>query len=343
MRLQNKREAQLQAFLKGCDWGNAERGPLAGDASNRKYERLSKSDGSKAVLMDAPPDRGEDVRPFQRIADFLSQNGMSAPEIFAADTQNGFLLLEDLGDDLFARVVANDHQMESQLYGSAIDALIALHDIQPPSDLPTYSASMMAEKAAMAWRWYLRVFSQDYEHSAATFEAKFETILAQIDAKSTVLIQRDYHAENLLWLPEREGIARVGMLDFQDALKGHRSYDLVSLLQDARRDVSPALELEMIDRYLSQSDLERDVFVSDYHLLGLQRNLRILGIFARLSMHFGKASYIDFIPRVWAYVERDLAHSAADDIRDLILHDLPAPSPEHLQRLRDLCGTIPTP
>lgn len=337
------REILIKSFLQGTGWGEASRAPLAGDASSRRYERLTLSDGKAAVLMDAPPDQNDSLRAFIKIARFLTANGMSAPDIYAVDEPNGFLLLEDLGDALFARVLDYDPGLEHRLYTAGVDALVALHRVQPPSDLPVYTAPVLAEKTLITWQWYPGAPDQPYLKKACAFQQRFETILAETGAKSDVLIQRDYHAENLIWLPDRAGLARVGMLDFQDALIGHRAYDLVSLLQDARRDVSTNLETQMIDHYIKETGVEPDAFRASYHLLGLQRNLRIIGIFARLSLHFGKAHYIDFIPRVWGYIERDLSHPSAKDIKDLILRDLPAPSPDHLQRLRDLCGTVPTP
>lgn len=338
----SSRETLISTFLSSAGWSDANRAPLAGDASNRRYERLARPTGEKAVLMDAPPERDEDVRPFIKIAKYLSGLGMSAPQVFASDETNGFLLLEDLGDDLYARVIAADASVEAELYGAAVDALVSLHGVHPPADLAPYSAELMSEKAALAWQWYLRPADKSYGEKADLFERRFETILAQFDQKSDVLIQRDFHAENLIWLPSREGNAKVGMLDFQDALVGHRAYDLASLLQDARRDVAPKLEQQMIDRYLAKTGLDNGAFLAEYHLLGVQRNLRILGVFARLSLHFGKASYVDLIPRVWGYLERDLAHPAAANIREQVLSDLPAPTPDHLQKLRDLCGTVPT-
>lgn len=339
----NTREPLIRAFLETSGWKNATRAALASDASNRRYERLTDDDGQRAVLMDAQPEAGENIQPFLKIARFLRSNGMSAPDIYAVDEANGLLLLEDLGDDLFARVVLADTTQEAPLYGAAVDALLALHDMPPPEGLQKYSVEMLSKFTGITWQWYPGSFEKDWQEKARAFQASFETILAQTDGVTEVLIQRDFHAENLIWLPDRNGIAQVGMLDFQDALIGHRSYDLVSLLQDARRDVPVDLEAQMIDRYLQKSGLSRADFLAAYHLMGLQRNLRILGIFARLCLHFGKAHYVDFIPRVWSYVERDLAHPAAAPIREQVLRDLPAPTPDHLQRLRDLCGTVPTP
>ena len=337
------REILIKAFLQAAGWGEASRAPLAGDASSRRYERLTVSDGKDAVLMDAPLDQNDSLRAFIKIAQFLTAHGMSAPDIYAVDEPNGLLLLEDLGDALFARVMDNDPGLEHQLYTAGVDALIALHKVQPPSDLPVYTAPVLAGKTLITWQWYPGAPDQPYLEKARAFQQNFETILAETGANSDVLIQRDYHAENLIWLPDRAGLAQVGMLDFQDALIGHRAYDLVSLLQDARRDVPIQLEAQMIDHYIAETGAEPETFRASYHLLGLQRNLRIIGIFARLSLHFGKAHYIDFIPRVWGYIERDLSHPSAKNIKDLILHDLTAPSPDHLRRLRDQCGTVPTP
>jgi len=336
------RATLLASFLESSGYSEAERKNLAGDASNRRYERLHLADGSTRVLMDAPPSKGEDIRPFVKIARHLQSLDLSAPQILAEDDKNGFLILEDLGDDLFARVVQADTSLEPQLYRAAVDVLVALHKAPAPVHLSPYSPKVMAEMAAHAWRWYRRGCGLEFEQSAQDFEIKFETILAQNVPDCDVLIQRDYHAENLLWLPERNGPARVGLLDFQDAMSGHRAYDLVSMLQDARRDVSPQIERDMIAYYVGQSGQNADTFDAAYHLLGLQRNLRILGVFARLSMHFNKPHYVDFIPRVWGFIERDLAHPVAAPVRDLIAADIPAPTPEILQSLRDQCGTVPT-
>jgi hypothetical protein len=337
------RETLMLNFLATTRWSEARLESLAGDASNRRYLRLSQGNNETAVLMDAPPEKGEDIRPFIKIAEELHRVGLSAPQLLARDTTHGFLLLEDLGDDLFARVVEHTPEQETQLYEAATDVLLALHAHPVPQDLAIYSPKIMTEMAAMAYRWYLRGLDQPFHEAAAEFEGVFEPLIAALAPNTDVLIQRDYHAENLLWLPDREGITRVGLLDFQDAMCGHRAYDLVSLLQDARRDVQPALEAKMIDRYISTSGQPRNAFEAAYHALGVQRNLRIIGVFARLSMHSGKPHYVDLIPRVWRYLLRDLDHPALSPVRSLILGTLPEPSAQHLQTLKDKCGTIPKP
>jgi len=157
-----------------------------------------------------------------------------------------------------------------------------------------------------------------------------------------VLIQRDFHAENLLWLPNRTGVQRVGLLDFQDARTGHPAYDLVSLLKDARRDVPAKVERAMIARYVQNTNSDPRAFDAAYQLLGVQRNLRILGVFARLSLHFNKPHYVDLIPRTWAHLMQGLSHPALKKLRDQVLKDLPPPTPENLTVLKEKCASIPT-
>lgn len=337
------RAAEIRAFLATTDWRDATCAPLAGDASMRKYLRLgANAAGFGAVVMDADPALGNDVRPFVRITQYLRSIGLSAPQIYAADEERGLLLIEDLGDALYARVVAAQPDLETPLYEAATDTLLHLHRAAPP-ELAPYDSALMTQMAALSFDWYQRG-AQDKVDQAAKDDFA-EAFFALLDTKlspPSVLIQRDYHAENLLWLPGREGIARVGLLDYQDALLGHPAYDLVSLLKDARRDVPEAVEMAMIDRYCAASGLDHGSFRDAYHLLGLQRNLRILGVFARLSMHFGKPSYIDLIPRVWAFVERDLAHPVNAPVAMLLRQSLPAPTPEILQRLKDKCASVPT-
>lgn len=337
-----ERDSQIEAFLQSTEWATANRNNLAGDASNRRYERLVMANGETAVLMDAPPEKGEDITPFVAIAEYLSGIGLAAPSILAQDKTQGFLLLEDLGDAIFARVMEAQPDLEQPLYEAAIDVLIDLHRSPPPANLQPYDPATMSQMAAHAWRWYRRGAGLEFEEKAQAFEAAFIELLGEYAPDTSVLIQRDYHAENLLWLPERKGVARVGLLDFQDAMKGHPAYDLVSLLQDARRDVSEDIELEMIQCYVSQTGKSMEEFDAAYHVLGAQRNLRIVGVFARLSLHFGKPHYVDLIPRVWSYLERDLAHPALSSISNQILTDLPKPTPDLLQRLKDQCATIPT-
>jgi aminoglycoside/choline kinase family phosphotransferase len=289
--------------------------------------------------MDAPPEKGEAVQPFVDIAGFLLSIGLSAPRIYDADTDAGFLLIEDLGDRLFAREIAARPEMEQPLYSAAIDVLTKLHRAAPPP-LNRFDAETTVPLAALAYDWYqFGATGQVDTVAKARFSAAFRQVIGPFDPALTVLIQRDYHAENLLWLPDRNATARVGLLDFQSAMLGHPAYDLVSILQDARRDVPKALEEQMIDRFLRRNGHDREAFAAAYAVFGAQRNLRILGVFARLCLRDGKAHYVDLMPRVWTHVETNLAHPALRDIASLVPGDLPRPDPPFLDHLKSKCGT----
>jgi len=332
------RATLLTDFLITTGWGDATRVTIAGDASNRRYERLSKPDNSTLILMDAPAEKGEDVRPFIAIAEHLRGIGLSAPAILHRDVANGFLLIEDLGDDLFKQVIARDPALEKPLYAASVDVLSVLH-AAPLPPLAAYDTATMTSFAARAYEWYLfGLTGAQNTPEQAQFEKLMANLLAPLETAPQVLIQRDYHAENLLWLPERDGPARVGLLDFQDAMRGHAAYDLVSILQDARRDVPPEIETAMIDRYLTQNPQDGDAFSAAYAVLGVQRNLRIVGAFARLCIVAGKPRYVDLIPRVWEFVERNLAHPALAPIAPHIRATLPPPTPDALATLKSKCA-----
>ncbi len=327
------------AFIAKSGWADASRLTVAGDASNRRYERLRAPDGDTVILMDAPADKGEDVRPFIAIAEHLRAVGLSAPQILHRDVEHGFLLIEDLGNDLYKTVIARDPEMEKPLYEAAVDVLGVLHRAPLPA-LKPYDTQVMTRFAARAYEWYLFGITGERDTPAqARFETIMAALLAPLEEGPQVLVQRDYHAENLLWLPERKGAARVGLLDFQDAMSGHPAYDLVSILQDARRDVPPALEAAMIDRYLAQNPQDEEAFRTAYAVLGVQRNLRIVGIFAWLCLELGKPRYIDMLPRVWEFVERNLAHPALAPLRAHMQGALPPPDAAIMDRLKEQCAT----
>ena len=331
------RLAQIAHFLASTGWDKAEMVPLAGDASNRRYYRLYHLDRS-AVLMDAPPERGEDVRPFLDIGTHLMALGFSAPQIMAAEEAVGLLLLEDLGDALFARVLEKDIALENSLYSTAIDLLCALHEHAPPAHLPTYDPRLMTDLAALVFDWYLPAATgRPNESGRRAFCELLESLLVTASEETPVTILRDFHAENLVWLPERKGVARVGLLDFQDAMAGHPAYDLVSLLQDARRDVSQRLEEAMLTRYVATTGVHDRAFRYAYALLGAQRNLRIIGVFARLCLRDGKPSYLDLLPRVWEHLQTDLRHPALAPLRALLSDLLPPPTASIRDLIKEKC------
>ena len=334
---QNAQEAR-RGFLRDAGWADADASPLAGDASTRCYERLVQN-GRPAVLMIAPPgaetpDCPQDASPEERkalgynamarlagpnlnaflnVAKLLRDAGLSAPEIYAADAKTGFALIEDLGDDLFARVVG-DHD-EVTLYRAAIDALAHLHEanISPPIGaqyaMLDYDATAMEAEALLLleWYWPLKKNADAPAEIAAEYQALWNGALASLSAPH-VPVLRDYHAENLLWLPQRKGTANVGVIDFQDALFGHAAYDIVSLLEDARRDVSADLADAMLAHYIShaRNSFDKDGFERDFAVLAAQRNAKILGIFARLAKRDGKPRYLELLPRVEAHFRNDM-------------------------------------
>ncbi|MAY86285.1 MAG: aminoglycoside phosphotransferase [Pseudooceanicola sp.] len=330
------RNALIADFIAGSPWAGAIRAVLAGDASNRRYDRLTEpGTGKTAILMDAPPEKGEDVRPFVRIAEHLSAAGLSAPQIIAQDAENGLLILEDLGDDLFSRVLRARPDNEPLLYETATDVLVALHQVPAPT-LEAYDPPLMTDLACLAFDKYAALVTGDPATKARSrFADRFQDILKQTTTGAPpVLVQRDYHADNLLWLPDRDGVARVGLLDFQDAMLGHPAYDLVSLLQDVRRDVSPAVEARNITHYIEQTGCDDHAFRTAYAALGAQRNLRILGVFGRLGHDYGKPQYVDMIPKVWDLLMADLEHPVLAPVADLLRDALPTPTPDALTGLR---------
>lgn len=335
----NDRHVQSAAFLARAGWAKALRTTLAGDASERRYERLFR-DGKTAVLMDAPPGIGDDTATFARVARHLAAMNLSPPAILAEDHATGFLLLEDLGDGLFSRLVAEDAGMERPIYAAATDVLLHLQARPAMPGLPNASAGDWAEAASFAVSWY-SFAATGISHERALFVTVLEDLIRQLADGPRVMILRDYHAENLLWLPERNGVSRVGLLDFQLAQMGQAGYDLVSLLQDARRDVALETEAEMITRFCAAKGIAPSDFAPTYAVLGAQRGLRILGVFARLCLKAGKAGYVGLIPRVWAQLERNLAHPELAPLAAICRDLLPAPSSGVLERIHAQCGKHP--
>lgn len=333
----NERATEKLEFLQSAGWGQAQRGHLAGDASARSYERLTRGTRS-AVLMDSPPGPTDDTAEFLRIGAHLASLGLSPPQVLDARPDRGLLLLEDLGDGLFTTLLDEDPGLEGELYAAAIDVLLALQSAKSPAGLPDLSAKDWAEAAGFAPQFYASAITGQTPDTAA-FTGLLTKVL-QENAASKVLILRDYHAGNLLWLPGRKGIARVGLLDFQQGQMGHPTYDLVSLLQDARRDVSPKTEAAGIARFAAGQGLHPDEITAGYAAIAAQRALRIIGIFARLCLISGKPHYVALIPRVWAQLRRNLDHPTLSELRRECLAILPEPSPENLARITAKCATL---
>lgn len=336
-----EREAAIIRFVAHAGWGSARRLALAGDASVRHYERLFDGPGgASAVLMIAPPG-DQSLTSFLGIARHLASLGLSAPLVHAADVPAGLLLLEDLGDALFARLVDQDPARETELYLAATDVLIALQ-AAPTPPAPDYGAEIMIAAVAPVHDWYVPGAAGSRDPAGrARLQAALSQAFAALAPWRPVLALRDYHAENLFWLPNRTGLARVGLIDFQDAVLTHPLYDLVSLARDVRRGVAPDTADAMHARYAETTGIGPEAHGLAAATLSAQRNLRILGIFARLALTQGKERYLGFLPRTWSLILEDLSHPALAPLREAVITSLPAPTPAIIARLKDQCGTHP--
>jgi aminoglycoside/choline kinase family phosphotransferase len=321
-----EREALITAFLQGHGWDRAKRWRLAGDASFRKYDRLEGARG-RAVLMDAPPPQ-EDVRPFVRIARHLHALGLSVPAILAEDVEAGLLLLEDLGDDTYTRLLAQGHS-ERELYTLAIDALIALHQQRDavPASVTPYGMPRLLEEVTRLQTWYLpMVGGQTTQQATAEYEKIWCDILPLAWKVPASLVLFDYHVDNLLLISGRGGVAACGILDFQDAVAGPVTYDLMSLLEDARRDVEPGIITGMKQRYLEAfPGLKPDDFVTSWAVMAAQRHMRVIGTFARLKVRDNKPHYLVHMPRLWRYMDDCLKHPALGQLKTWLESNVPAP------------------
>lgn len=317
------RERLIGDFLARAGWGEAGRGTLAGDASFRRYDRLTGKDG-RAVLMDAPPPQ-EDVRPFLAIARHLLAMGYSAPRILAADEQAGLLLLEDLGDDTYTRLLAKGHD-EQALYTLAIDLLIDLHKRPDaiPAALPAYDDARFLAEARLLTDWYMPAVGPAPSDTAlADYAEVWGRLLPLSRRVPETIVLRDFHVDNLMLLP-RDGLAACGLLDFQDAVAGPVVYDPMSLLEDARRDIDPGMIRALRARYLAAFP-EQDAadFDAAWAVLAAQRHAKVIGIFTRLCKRDGKPHYLHHIPRVWRLLEAAVRHPALAPLADWLDRHIP--------------------
>jgi aminoglycoside/choline kinase family phosphotransferase len=312
------REALIEAFLARAGWAGAVRETLAADASFRSYDRI-RLGARRAVLMNAPPEH-EDIVPFIALARHLRGLGYSAPEPIEADVDAGLLLLEDLGDDTFTRLLAGAAD-ERALYLLAVDLLIDLHR-RPPGEalfeaLPPYDDAKLLEEAALLIDWFVPAAlggTLDADARDAYLDTWRALLTGARDVPET-LVLRDYHVDNLMRIEGRAGVAACGLLDFQDAVAGPVSYDFVSLVEDARRDVPGPLAAELRRRYLDAlPQIDAAAFDRSCAILGAQRHCKVIGIFTRLCVRDGKPGYLGHIPRVWRLLETSLAHPALAEL-----------------------------
>jgi len=313
--------AAARTFLAAAGWRDAEILPLAGDASFRRYFRVRQG-AARAVLMDAPPPH-EDPRPFIAVAEYLGEIGLRAPRILHRDLVAGLLLIEDFGDVRMRETVDANPALESDTYAGVTDILVALHRRTPLPTLTAQSVPLFLDEVGLFIEWYCPTvgISVDIAGFRAAWAAALTPVMAALATPVTVL--RDYHAENIMLVDGGADQARYGLLDFQDALAGHPAYDLVSMLEDARRDVTPSVERAMLSRYMAATG-SGEAFETAYWVLGAQRNTRILGVFARLWKRDDKPRYRAFQPRMWGLLERDLEHGALSGLKDWFDVNIPA-------------------
>lgn len=319
------RTDEISEFLSSTGFSIIRSEIVAGDASNRRYERVFLAEGRTLILMDAPPEKGENTEPFIRIAELLTNAGLSAPNILARNVERGLLLIEDFGDFLFDRHVIENPVVELEIYSAAWGALEQISKMPVPENIPPYDAVDMANKAGLVAQWY------DPNLDEAAVVTQMNAALNELDWSHVVLVLRDFHAQNLIWLPDRIGAKRVGLLDFQDAQPGHILYDLVSLIYDARRDVSPPVQNAMLD--MARKDTRLADFDAAIATLLAQRSLRIIGVFARLWLRDGKAGYLQLLPRVFGHLDTALAHPSLSGLCN-VLCGINRPTPETLKQIQ---------
>lgn len=319
------RNALIRNFVDKSVWKDWQRNPVPGDASARRYWRLTNG-VQTVILMDDAPELGGSTVPFATIAQLLINHGLCAPHILAHDAENGLMIISDLGTQDIASWLRTHPKQEKTLYRTATDVLLKLHNITPPDDLDRMTAQSGADMLDIVGEFYCRADVTDLQSEMRGALAAFAPI-------ADTLALRDFHAENLIWRDAHQGLDRVGLLDFQDAFVAPAGYDFVSLLRDARRDVGPDTAEAMIAYFIEQTGAD-PAFRTQLACVAIQRNLRILGIFGRLSLKMGKARYLDLIPRVWRDIQTDLADPALAGLRQVIADIVPEPTPALLAGLK---------
>jgi N-acetylmuramate 1-kinase len=299
---------------------NFSRHPLPNDASLRKYERIISSDGN-FVLMDASLDKGS-IKSFVSVAEFLCKKGYSAPKIFAKEEELGLLLLEDLGETSYASLLGTTNkEIERKLYKKAIDLLVDIHlnEHVHEIEIPSYKKELLLDESILLVDWYFPILTghKISEELRKEYVQAWKKIFECIHYLDDCLVLRDYHVDNLIWLDDRCGVKKIGVLDFQDAVKGSYSYDVVSLLEDARRDVDAEIAQEMLEYYIKQiKKIDQKKFLSDYKILGVQRSCKIVGIFAQKAARDKDSRYLKHLPRVWKYIKKNIDHPILEPLKN---------------------------
>jgi aminoglycoside/choline kinase family phosphotransferase len=317
------RMQQRAAFLSRAGYAGRPLQALPADASRRRYFRLV---GADLLLMDSPPD-SEPLGPYVQVARYLRRRGLSAPVLLEVDEAAGLALIEDFGQDTYTRLLAAGHE-EAPLYRLAVDALLTLHraPLQTSEALPAYDAARLSDEYALFIDWYVPLLIGEDPARAlrAPYMKLFAQALKEVAERRETLVLRDFHVDNLMLLKGRSGVAACGLLDFQDALVGACAYDLMSLLEDARRDVPGKLREALLNQYLVQrTEIDALQFLGDYQRLAAQRHAKVLGIFVRLAVRDGKPLYLRHLPRVLGLFERALDGEAMRPLREFLDQQVP--------------------
>ncbi|MEO0342571.1 MAG: phosphotransferase [Pseudomonadota bacterium] len=323
------RDEQREDFISASGYSNWNFAPLTADASARQYYRGT-SGQSSLILMDAPPKHGENIEPFLDVTKRLHGFDLKAPEILVYDIVTGFILMEDFGDNLVATHCKNHPQDEDSIYRSAIDVLAVLKSQSNRCDLAPYDRDVYHQEAALVLDWYCAPLTTSARRA---FFDGLDAALGHLSPHPPVLTLRDYHAENLIWRSDMSGTDRLGLLDYQDALAGHPAYDLVSLIEDARRPIAKGLHEKLVQYAAKCLIIPVESLRQDVAILGAQRNLKIIGIFARLFKRDGKAKYPPMIPHVFDLLQTDLAHPTCKDLQSWCARHLPTPNEDRISAI----------
>lgn len=321
------KQSDIYTFLLNSGMDNFRAKKLAGDASAREYYRIFASDGKTYIMMDSAKDILS-VMAFDMVDNFLTGIGVSAPKIIARDVQSGYLLIEDLGDSIYTPYIAQYPKKEEELYLTAIDLLSHIQKSERNIPIAEYSEISLNKEIDAFMEWYVKYnLSEELFNNAKSDLFKiFSKLYVKLAELKPVIVLRDFMADNLMWLEDRSEIERVGVIDFQDALLGSPAYDLVSLLQDARRDVPAALVQKCIDRFIENIGVDHYKFMDAYYILGAQRNLKIIGYFHRLNLKYQKPKYLGYLPRVWEHLYLDLEHPVMAELNEWFRsYEIPKP------------------
>jgi hypothetical protein len=335
--MKTERESLCNIFLSKSFWKDAKKRNIASDASKRRYFRLTLKNEDTAIFMDAAPQLGEDVNKFLKSRDYLEKIGLSVPKVYDKDIENGFLILEDFGNNLFSKFLLNSPQYESNFYINAADNLVKLYNSEIRIDIETYDRCAMRNAALLSVDWYLEYGTKAVKSTKLrdSLNLLMDDALNKIMNESMVMIHRDFHAENLIWLKGETGLKRVGILDFQDMMLGHPAYDLASLLNDIRRTVKSEVQRECLNYYIDETGLNKDSFFRAFCICSAQRNLRVLGVFTRLSVRDKKKNYLNFLPTIWKNLLRDLEHPALRDLKLFVESSFIAPDQTIIKRIKN--------